>query len=99
MEGLSRTIPRTLDDPTRILGLSPIELAACALSYALLSPTLRGVPFSALLSLGLSFTVGLTLLTLNRTYPPSHGLYYCLKLFRPGFHLAMSFGFNKKDHS
>ena len=97
MSGLSRPIPRTLDDPARILGLSPVELAVSALSYALLSPVLKGVPFSAPLSLGLSLGAGIGLLILNRTFPQSHGLFYCLKLFRPRIYLAAEFGLSRKE--
>jgi hypothetical protein len=96
---LSRPIPRTLDDPSRILGLSPLELAVSALSYAILSPILRDVPFGAALSLSISLSVGIGLLVLNRTYPPSHGLFLLLRLFRPQIRPAMGFGINSKDRS
>ena len=80
---LSYPVARNLDDPPRILGLSPTELAASALFYAFLSPVLRGVPFSALLSLGLSLGLTLMLLILGRTYPPHHGVFWGLRLIRP----------------
>lgn len=82
--GLSYSVARNLDEPPRILGLSPVELAASALFYAILSPVLRGVPFSALFSLGLSAALAATLLILGRTYPPNHGLFWGLRMLRPG---------------
>lgn len=93
---LQQKIPRNLEDQVKILGLSPIELATCALSYSIISPFLSGVPFSALLSLIISFGIGLTLMILNRTYPPQHGLFYCLKLFRPKLISVMAFGLKEK---
>lgn len=93
---INQKIPRNLEDPARILGLSPIELAAVALSYSFISPILRGVPFSALLSLGISSLAGITLLILNRTYPPNHGLFYLLQLFRPRVRLICAFGLKEK---
>ncbi|MGK5083417.1 hypothetical protein WDW37_08920 [Bdellovibrionota bacterium FG-1] len=83
-QGLSYPVARTLDEPPRILGLSPTELAASALFYAILSPVLRGVPYSALLSLVLSAGLTVTLLILGRTYPPNHGLFWGLRMVRPG---------------
>jgi hypothetical protein len=84
MPDLSYPVARSLDDPPRILGLSPNELAVSALFYAILSPILRGVPFSALLCLILTGVLTGTLLVLGRTYPPHHGLFFGLQLFRPG---------------
>ena len=81
--GLIQPIARNLDESARILGLSPIELALTAMAYAVISPCLRGVPFSALLSLGLTLSLGATFLILNRTYPPFHGLFIILRFFRP----------------
>lgn len=89
---LNQKIPRSLDEPARILGLAPLELAACALSYSILSPLFRGVPFSALLCLGLSLAAGTVLLILNRTYPPYHGVFFMLRLFRPRVTGVMSLG-------
>lgn len=97
MNSLPRSIPRTFDDPVRILGLAPMELAACALTYALLSPALRGVPFATVLSLTLSLSVGLGLLILNRAFPPAHGIYYFLWILRPKIHLGMGFGPSRKE--
>ena len=81
---LSYPVARSLDEAPRILGLSPTELAASALFYAVLSPVLRGVPFAALISLILTSALTLTLLALGRTYPPNHGLFWGLRLLRPG---------------
>ena len=89
---LARPIARNLDDPARIMGLSPLELAGCALVYSILSPALRGVPFSALISLVLMGAMGCALVILNRTRPPYHGLYLVLQLFRPKVTSVMSFG-------
>jgi hypothetical protein len=93
---LNQRIPRNLEDPARILGLSPVELAACALSYSFVSPLLRGVPFAALLSLTISLAVGLTMLVLNRTYPPNHGILKLLQIFRPRVTLITPFGLEEK---
>ena len=79
---LNFPVARHLDDPPRILGLSPQELAASALFYALLSPVLRGVPFAALLSIGLTATLTVTLVILGRTFPPNHGLFSLLRGLR-----------------
>jgi len=94
---LQQRIPRSLEEPARILGLTPIELAACALAYAIISPVLRGVPFSALLSLGLALGVGISLLILNRTKPPQHGLLYLLQWLRPRITLITPFGMEEKN--
>ncbi len=80
---LSFPVARNLDDPPRILGLTPTELAVSALFYALVSPLLRGVPFSAMLSFLLSFALGAVLMVLGRTYPPNHGLFWILHFLRP----------------
>lgn len=80
---LSRTVARNLDEPPRIVGLSPLELASCAITYAVLSPLLRGVPLAALLSLVISVGVAATLLIMNRTYPPDQALLFVLSVFRP----------------
>ncbi len=79
-----RPVPRNLEEPARILGLTPMELASCALTYAGASSLLRGVPFSALISFGVGLGLAVTLLVLNRTRPPHHGVLWCLqKLRRP----------------
>lgn len=86
---LVQSVPRNLEEPARIFGLTPIELAACALTYAGTSSILRGVPFSALLSLGVGVGAAATLFTLNRVRPPQHGLFLILACFRPGvIHVA-----------
>lgn len=90
-----KTVPRNLEEPARIFGLTPIELASCALTYAGASSLLRGVPFSALLSIGIGLGLAVTLLILNRTKPPLHGLFWCLKLLRHPVLPVMPFG---KDH-
>jgi hypothetical protein len=94
---LNQRIPRNLEDSSRILGLSPVELAACALCYSFVSPILRGVPFAALLSLTTSLAIGITMLVLNRTYPPNHGLLTILQLFRPRVTLVAPFGLEEKN--
>ncbi len=81
---LNFPVARHLDDPPKILGLSPTELASSALFYATVSPILRGVPLAALLSLGLTAVLTTTLVVLGRTFPPQHGLFILLRLFRPG---------------
>ena len=93
---LVRPIPRNLEEPARIFGLTPIELAVSALTYAGTSSLLRGVPFSALLSLGVGFGLAITLLILNRTKPPGHGVFWCLQKIRHPVLPVMPFG---KDES
>ena len=93
---LNFTVARHLDDPPRILGLSPTELAASALFYALVSPILRGVPFEALLSLGLTVALTGTLVVLGRTFPPHHGLFVLLRWYRPGVVWVMPLRLNQK---
>lgn len=89
---LNRPIARNLDEPARIVGLTPLELAACAVFYAILSPILRGVPLAALLSLLLSLGLAVTLLVLNRRYPPNHGAFLILSWLRPRVISVMPFG-------
>jgi hypothetical protein len=96
---LQQRIPRTLEEEAKIFGLSPVELASCALSYSVVNPILRGVPFAALLSLTISILVGITMMILNRTYPPKHGLLYVLQLFRPRVTMITSFGLEEKNES
>ena len=80
---LIQSVPRNLEEPARIFGLTPIELAACALTYAGSNSLLRGVPFSALLSLGIGVGAAITLFILNRVKPPQHGLFLILACLRP----------------
>jgi hypothetical protein len=80
---LVQNVPRNLEAPARILGLTPIELAACALLYAAMSSIFRGIPFSAFLSLGVSVGAAITLFSLNRLKPPQHGLFFILACLRP----------------
>ncbi len=96
MSGLSentmaiiKPIPRNLEEQARIFGLTPMELAASALTYAGASSILRGVPFSALLSLGVGFGLAVTLLILDRTKPPLHGVFWCLKQIRQSAFMVM----------
>ena len=89
---LVKTIARNLDEPARIVGLSPLELASCAVFYAVLSPLLRGIPFSGLLSLVAAFGFAGVFLILNRSFPPSHGVFFVLQLFRPKVNPVMAFG-------
>lgn len=87
-----KPVPRNLEEPARIVGLTPMELASCALTYAAASSLFRGVPFSALLSLGVGFGLAATLLILNRTKPPQHGVLWCLQKLRQPVHPVMPFG-------
>lgn len=80
---LNRPISRNLDEPARIVGLSPLELASCAVFYSILSMVLKRVPFSALLSLVTAASLAAVILILNRTYPPYHGIFFIMHLFRP----------------
>jgi hypothetical protein len=89
---LSRSIARNLDEPARILGLSPLELASCAVFYAILSIVLKGVPLATLLSFGIAATLGVTVLILNRTYPPHHGVFFIMHLLRSSITPVMAFG-------
>jgi len=93
---LVKPIARNLDEPTRIVGLSPMELASCAVFYAVLSPLLRGVPFSALISLVAAFGFAGCFLVLNRSFPPSHGVFFVLQLFRPKVASVMPFGLEEQ---
>ena len=77
-----QTVPRSLEEPARIFGLTPMELAACAITYAAVSTILRGVPFSALLSLLVGVGLAVTMWTFNRVRPPLHGLFYLLAMQR-----------------
>jgi hypothetical protein len=93
---LEQRIARNLEEPAKILGLSPMELATCAVSYAVLSSILRGVPYSTLLSLSASALITVGFLVLNRTYPPYHGVLSALRLLRPQIHPVMKFGMSKE---
>ena len=88
----AKPVPRNLEEPARIFGLTPMELASCALTYAGVSSFLRGVPFSALLSLGAGSGLALTLIILNRTKPPFHGVFWCLQKLRQPVLPVMPFG-------
>lgn len=89
---LSQRIPRNLENPARICGLNPTELAACALFYAVFSAASRGVPFSGLISIALAVVLGVGMVILNRTYPPYQGLFLALRLLRPALVPVMPFG-------
>ena len=93
---LEKPIARSLDLPARIMGFSPIELASCALFYAIISPVLKGIPFSPLIALVSSLTLGSALLFLNRTFPPAHGILFILHLFRERVISVMPFGLDEE---
>lgn len=82
MSELAQNIPRTLDEPAKILGVTPLEWVACAVFYTVCSMILRGVPFGALLSLAIVAVVGGVTFILNRSFPPDHGLHFLLSVFR-----------------
>ena len=81
---MNKPIARNIDDPAKILGLTPLEIAALGVLYAVLSSVLRGVPFAALLCLIAVGILAAVILTLNRVFPPMHGLFVVLKLTRSG---------------
>jgi hypothetical protein len=54
------------------------------------------VPFSTLIALGIGFGLAITLLILNRTKPPQHGAFWCLKLLRRPVTPVMSLTFDKR---
>jgi len=85
-------IPRNLETSVKIMGLTPVELATCAVFYAFSSSLLRGIPFSFLLAIGLSLGLGGLLYFLNRSYPPFHGVYRLLQAFRKPVTPIMGFG-------
>ncbi len=89
---VAKPVPRNLEEPARIFGLAPMELASCALTYAGANSLLRGVPFSALLSFGVGIGLAVTLLILNRTKPPQHGVLWCLQKLRQPAYPVMPFG-------
>lgn len=97
MSTLARSIPRSLDDSARILGLSPLELASTAVIYAIVSPILKGVPFGALLSLLFAGVMGVSFLILNRTHPPSQGALVILALLRPRVLPVMPLGIERNQ--
>jgi hypothetical protein len=79
---LLKPIARNLDDPPRLLGMSPIELCSCVIAYAVLNTVLRGVPFSGLISLGVALTAALILRLVNLTKPPEHAAHWALARVR-----------------
>jgi hypothetical protein len=81
---LLKPIARNLDDPPRLLGMSPVELCSCVVSYAVLNTVLRGIPFSGLLSLGAALCAALFLRLMNLTKPPEHAAHWFMSLIRPG---------------
>jgi hypothetical protein len=80
---LMKPIARNLDDPPRLLGMSPFELCACVVSYAVLNTVLKGVPFSGLLALGAALGAALFLRIANLTRPPEHAAHLAMSLLRP----------------
>ena len=80
---LLKPIARHLDDPPRLLGMSPVELCSCVIAYAVLNTLFRGVPFSGLLSLGVALSAALGLRIVNLTKPPEHAVHFFLSLARP----------------
>jgi hypothetical protein len=80
---LLKPIARNLDDPPRLLGMSPVELCSCVISYAVLNTVLRGVPFSGLLSLGAALSAALGLRIVNLTRPPEHAVHSVMSVVRP----------------
>jgi hypothetical protein len=80
---LLKPIARNLDDPPRLLGMSPLELCSCVIAYAVLNTILRGVPFSGLLALGAAVFAALLLRLVNLTRPPEHAAHWAMSLVRP----------------
>jgi hypothetical protein len=80
---MNKPIARNIDEGAKILGFAPLEIALLGVLYAILSSVLRGVPFSALLALGGIALLAGVILTLNRIYPPQHGIFFLLRLIRP----------------
>jgi hypothetical protein len=80
---LLKSIARNLDDPPRLLGMSPVELCSCVISYAVLNTVLRGIPFSGLISLGVALAAALGLRIVNLTRPPEHAAHWAMSLIRP----------------
>lgn len=95
---MNKPIARNIDDPAKILGLAPLEIAVLGVLYAILSSVLRGVPFSALLCLSIVGVLAAAVLTLNRIYPPVHGLFLILKILRPPVTPVMGPGGRSFDH-
>lgn len=87
---LVQRVARSLDEPARILGVTPLEWVACAVFYAAASMLLQGVPFGALLSLVIAFISGATVFILNRSFPPHHGLHAVLSHLRPRIFAVMA---------
>src|ERR1700683_3073064 len=95
---LGKPIPRNLDESSKILaGLTPVELASCALIYAALNFMLGDIPFSPAIYLLSSCGLGGALIVLNRNFPPAHGLLLVLQLFRPNVLSVMSFGLEEDE--
>jgi hypothetical protein len=95
---LEKPIARSIDDSARIMGFSPIELASCALFYAIIDPVLKGIPFSPLIALVIALSLGSVLLFLNRNFPPAHGILFILHLFRERVVSVMPFCLEKERH-
>jgi hypothetical protein len=74
---LLKPIARNLDDPPRLLGMSPLELCSCVIAYAVLNTILRGVPFSG------AVFAALLLRLVNLTRPPEHAAHWAMSLVRP----------------
>lgn len=89
---LVQRVPRNLEEPARIFGLAPMELATSALIYAGASTLLRGIPFSSFLALGVGVGFAVTLFILNRTKPPLHGVFWLLAAVRKPITPVMPFG-------
>jgi hypothetical protein len=95
---LGNPIPRNLDESSKILaGLTPVELAGCALIYAALNFILGDIPFSPAISLILAVGLGGALIVLNRNFPPGHGLLLILQIFRPSVLSVMPFGLEEEN--
>ncbi len=89
---LLRPIARNLDDPARIIGLSPMELATCALTYVFLSSLVKGLPFSGFIALAISLVIAGAVFLFNRNFPPYHGVFKILQTLRPQIVSVMPFG-------
>jgi hypothetical protein len=88
---LVRPIARNLDESTRIVGLSPIELGSCAIFYSIFSPILKGVPLAPLISLAASGLLAITVMLFNRNFPPYHAFFLIFQWFRPSVVSVMQF--------